>query len=92
VRNARRLRNLESHYESYFGAFTLPDGGRVRYTRGEVMAAVSAAIRKQPHHLHPSILKLQSTEGVPSMIRLVKALMESHERISKQSGAQGDDV
>jgi hypothetical protein len=89
LRIESRLRNLEQHYEHLYQTLTLPNGERVRYTHDEVMGALSAAIRKREHHLLPYVEQLDTTEGVPSMIRLIKVLMESRDRTSKK-GASND--
>jgi hypothetical protein len=53
---------------------------KISYTDEEVMAALSAAIHQQEHHLLPYIRQLGTTKEVPSMIGLVRALVESHDR------------
>ncbi len=81
-----RLQRLEKQAEGLYPTLTLADGQQIRYTDEEVMAALSAAIhQEEDHRLLPYFRQLDTTvEAVPSMIRLIKVLMESRERIQKE--------
>jgi hypothetical protein len=80
-----RLNRLEKEAEGRYRTFVLRDGQRDRYTHTEVLAALSAAIRQREHHLLPYVRRIDTTvEAVPSMIRLVKVLLESRDRIQNE--------
>jgi hypothetical protein len=81
-----KLRRLEKQAEGFCRTLTLPDGQQIRYTDEEVMAALSAAIHQQEHYLLPYIRQLGPSKGVPSMIGLVGALVESHDRNQQVKG------
>ena len=76
-----RLRRLEKQDEGLYRTLTLPDVQQIRYTDEDVRGALAAAIRRQEHRLLPPVRQLDTTEGVPSMIRLVRVLMETRDRI-----------
>jgi hypothetical protein len=92
LRSETRLRNLESHYESFYQTLTLPSGEEILYTAEELPSALGAVIRGREHRLLPYVKQLENTEGVPSMLRLIKVLMESYERRSKQSDEAHDEA
>jgi hypothetical protein len=75
-----RLKRLEKQAEGFFRTLTLPSGRKIRYNDEEVMAALSATIHQEGHHLLPHIRQLDPTQEVPSMIGLIRSLEESRAR------------
>jgi hypothetical protein len=47
----------------------LPDGAEVRYTSEEMLGAVCAAIRQEEHRLLPYVRQIDTTQGMPGLIR-----------------------
>jgi hypothetical protein len=72
-----RLKRLAGQVEAVFRTLILPDGQQIRYTDGEMMGAVSAAIHQEEHRLLPYVRRIATKEGMPGLIR---ALEESHAR------------
>ena len=72
-----RMSRLERRAEDLYRTLTLPDGRQIRYTDGEMMGAVSAAIHQEEHRLLPNVRRIATKEGMPGLIR---ALEESHAR------------
>ena len=72
-----RLKRLEGQVEAVFRTLTLPAGRQIRYTDGEMMDAVCAAIHQEEHRLLPYVRRIATKEEMPGLIR---ALEESHAR------------
>ena len=64
-----RLEHLEKLSDGLYRTLTLPDGQQIRYTSEEMMAAVIAAMHHQEHPLLPYIRQLDTTQGMPGLIR-----------------------
>ena len=64
-----RLEHLEKLSDGLYRTLTLPDGQQIRYTHEEMMAAVIAAMHDQEHPLLPYIRQLDTTQGMPGLIR-----------------------
>ena len=71
------MSRLERQANGLFRTLRLPDGAEVRYTSEEMLGAVCAAIRQEEHRLLPYVRQLDTTQGMPGLIR---ALEESHAR------------
>ena len=72
-----RMSRLERRAEALYRTLTLPDGRQIRYTDGEMMGTVSAAIHQEEHPLLPYVRRIATKEGMPGLLR---ALEESHAR------------
>jgi hypothetical protein len=72
-----RMSRLEKHAGVLYRTLRLPDGQQIRYTDGEMLGAVSAAIHQEQHRLLPYVRRIATKEGMPGLIR---ALEESHAR------------
>lgn len=72
-----RLGKLERAADGAFHTVTLDDGTKVRFQPEEMLGAISAAVRREEHWLLPVLRTLETTEGVPGLIR---ALEESRAR------------
>ena len=77
----RRLERAEKGAQDVFRTLTLPSGERFRYRDEEVVPALSAAIRQQEHRLHAPVLQAERA-SLPSMLRLIRRLLESRARIA----------
>jgi hypothetical protein len=64
-----RLEHLEKLSDGLYRKLTLSDGQRIRYTSEEMMAAVIAAMHDQEHRLLPYVRRLDTTQGMPGLIR-----------------------
>jgi len=64
-----RLEHLEKLSDGLYRTLTLPDGQQIRYTSEEMMAAVIAAMHDQEHRLLPYVRQLDTTQGMPGLIR-----------------------
>jgi hypothetical protein len=64
-----RLEHLEKLSDGLYRKLTLPDGQHIRYTHGEMMAAVIAAMHDQEHPLLPYVRQLDTNQGMPGLIR-----------------------
>jgi hypothetical protein len=64
-----RLEHLERLSDVLYRTLTLPDGQQIRYTHEEMMAAVIAAMHDQEHRLLPYVRQLDTTQGMPGLIR-----------------------
>jgi hypothetical protein len=64
-----RMRRLERQANGLFRTLRLPGGAEVRYTSEEMMAAVIAAMHQQEHRLLPYVRQLDTTQGMPGLIR-----------------------
>jgi hypothetical protein len=64
-----RLEHLEKLSDGLYRTLTLPDGQQIRYTSEEMMSAVIAAMHDQEHRLLPYIRQLDTTQGMPGLIR-----------------------
>jgi hypothetical protein len=71
------MSRLERRAEDLYRTLTLPDGRQIRYTDGEMMGAVCAAINREEHRLLPNVRRIATKERMP---RLIRALEESHAR------------
>jgi hypothetical protein len=71
------MSRLERRAEALYRTLTLPDGRQIRYTDGEMMGAVCAAIHREEHRLLPYVRRIATKEEMPGLIR---ALEESHAR------------
>jgi hypothetical protein len=68
----RWVKRLERDAEGLHHTLRLPDGTEVRYTGEEMLHAVSAAIRREEHRLLPHIRQMDTTEGMPGLIRAIE--------------------
>jgi hypothetical protein len=64
-----RLEHLERLSDVLYRTLTLPDRQQIRYTHEEMMAAVIAAMHDQEHRLLPYVRQLDTTQGMPGLIR-----------------------
>ena len=64
-----RMSRLERQADGLYRTLRLPDGAEVRYTSEEMMAAVIAAMHDQEHRLLPYTRQLDTTRGMPGLIR-----------------------
>ena len=80
-----RLDRLQHESEGLFETIVLEDGTKVRYELGEMLDAVSAAIRGEEHRLLPLVRREGTRQGLPG---LINALEASHAR--RESGDSDD--
>ena len=74
-----KLEYLEKLSDVLYRRLTLPDGQHIRYTHGEMMAAVIAALHHQEHPLLPYVRQLDTNQGMPGLIRqLVESRARGH--------------
>jgi hypothetical protein len=64
-----RLEHLEKLTDGLYRTLTLPDGQHIRCTHEEMMAAVIAAMHDQEHPLLPYVRQIDTTQGMPGLIR-----------------------
>jgi hypothetical protein len=74
-----RLGKLEQEAEGLYETLTLEDGTKIRCDPGEMFEALSAVIVRSPseHPLLPHLRAVDTTEGMPGLIRALEA---SHAR------------
>lgn len=65
----RRLEALEAGTEGLCAVLRLPDGGTVRYTTDEALAALHAAIRGGEDELLARFVAAGTSEGLPGLCR-----------------------
>jgi DNA-binding phage protein len=74
------LRKLEEQVGLHYEELLLPDGTRVRYTPEDIQGALDAAIRGDKEHwLLPLIRQVETTRGMPGLIRSLEASREKAE-------------
>jgi hypothetical protein len=64
-----RMSRLERQAAGLYQTLILPDGQQIRYTHEEMMSAVIAAMHHQEYRLLPYIRQLDTTQGMPGLIR-----------------------
>ena len=62
------MSKLERRAEALYRTLILPDGRQIRYTDGEMIGAVSAAIHREEHRLLPYVRRIATKEGMPGLI------------------------
>jgi hypothetical protein len=79
LRNA--LRKLEEKVGRAYEELLLPDGTRVRYAPEDIQQALDAAIRGEGegHWLLPLIRQVDTTRGLPGLIRSLERSRENEE-------------
>jgi hypothetical protein len=66
------IKRLEREAGPLRGTLRLPDGREVRYERGEMLDALLAAIDGREHRLLPYLRQIDTSDGMPSMIRAIE--------------------
>jgi hypothetical protein len=86
-----RLKRLEALEGELVGVLTLPDGSEVRYRKGslhefgDMYEAFVACMDHRDHWLLPYIRQIDTTEGMPGLVRAIEG---SRERVEGGVGAE----
>lgn len=73
-----KLKRLEKVADEGSGVLVLPDGTKIRYGNGELLDAFLAAMDRQEHRLLPYVRQMDTTEGLPGLIRAIEGSRERH--------------
>jgi hypothetical protein len=75
-----KLGKLEQRASQHYDVLRLPDGSEVRFTGEDALEALCAAIEGREHWLLPIFRQIETTMGLPGLIRALEASRELHER------------
>jgi hypothetical protein len=66
------IKRLEREAGPLHGTLQLPDGTEVRYEAPEMLEALLAAIEAREHRLLPYLKQIETSEGMPGMVRAIE--------------------
>jgi hypothetical protein len=66
------IKRLEREAGDLHGTLRLPEGTEIRYEGGEMLDAFLAAIDGQEHRLLPYLRQIDTTQGMPGLIRAIE--------------------